>query len=154
MNRAVRWLLVVLHAMVSLTAIAGGTILVLGALDSGFASTWEPAADYLEGSPFSSYLVPGLVLVLFLGGLQGLASVMQVRASRGAPLVSAVAGLVMFVWIFVQMMYIPFSVLQAVYFVIALVQVAAVLIDSDVLTRAVVPGVIRTPPRTRRAQRG
>lgn len=135
MSVALRWVLIGSQALVSLTALAGGAVLVLSAVDASLESTWKPPSDYLVGTPFSSYLIPGLALILFLGGLQGVACIMQLRRSGAAPLVSALAGLVMFIWIFVQMMYIPFSVLQAVYFVIALVQVTAVVVDSDVLTR-------------------
>lgn len=133
MNSVLRGILVGLHALVSLTAVVGGAILVVGSLDPGFESTWNPPADYLAGSPFSSYFIPGLALLVFLGGLQGLACVMLLRRSGAAPLVSAGAGLVMFVWIFVQMMYIPFSILQAIYFAIALVEVALVVVDSRLL---------------------
>ncbi|MCC4248296.1 hypothetical protein [Microbacterium testaceum] len=135
MSVALRWVLIGSHALVSLTALAGGAVLVLSAVDASLESTWKPPSDYLVGTPFSSYLIPGLALILFLGGFQGVACIMQLRRSGAAPLVSALAGLVMFIWIFVQMMYIPFSVLQAVYFVMALVQVTAVVVDSDVLTR-------------------
>lgn len=144
MSGAVRWVLIASHALVSLTAIAGGVVLALSAIDPGLESTWKPPSDYLVGSPFSSYLIPGVVLIVFLGGLQGMAGLMQLRRSGAADLVSAGAGLVMLVWIFVQMMYIPFSILQAFYFAVALIQVAAVILDSDVLARA-------GRPRTRRA---
>lgn len=134
MNGVLRGILVGLHAIVSLTAVAGGAILIVGSLDPGFESSWNPPADYLAGSPFSSYLIPGLALLVFLGGLQGLACVMQVRRSGAAPLVSAGAGLVMFVWIFVQMIYIPFSFLQALYFAIALLQVTLVVVGIPLVT--------------------
>ena len=58
-QQATRSTLLVVEAFVAVTAIAGGLALVLGALIPDLSWVITPPAEYLEGSPFSSYLVPG-----------------------------------------------------------------------------------------------
>jgi hypothetical protein len=79
--------------------------------------------DWLEGSGFTSYVWPGVILGLVVGGAQALALVAQYGRLRLAPGLHAAAGLVMIGWIFVEVAMLPgFGVLQAVYFGTGLVQ--------------------------------
>src|SRR5215213_5996079 len=66
---ATRITLLAVEAFVAVTAFAGGLALMLGAIIPYLSFVIIPPADYLEGSPFSSYLVPGLLLALVLGGV-------------------------------------------------------------------------------------
>lgn len=127
-RRATRITLLVVEAFVAVTAVAGGLALMVGALVPGLATAITPPVEYLEGSVFSSYLIPGLTLALVLGGIHAMAFVLLSRRRPSALLVSAAAGYAALIWIFVQMMLIPFSFLQAVYFIAGAVELGLVML--------------------------
>ncbi|GHG46267.1 hypothetical protein GCM10012320_12200 [Sinomonas cellulolyticus] len=131
MRTMVRWarvVLTVLAAVGGVTAVAGGATLIWGST-MGNAPYWAtPPGSMLEGSPFSSYLVPGLLLAVVVGGTQLVAAVLLVRRSAAAPFAAAVAAFGLLVWIFVQMVVIPFSPLQAVYFAWGLAEAGLLLV--------------------------
>jgi len=149
-QQATRITLLVVEAFVAVTAFAGGLALMVGALVPELSTVITPPAEYLEGSPFSSYLVPGLVLALVLGGLNVIAFVLLLRRRPSALFAAATAGYAALIWIFVQMMVIPFSFLQAVYFMAGAVELGLVLLLLGLLpimsstkrrsTRSRVPG--------------
>lgn len=123
-----RVLLLIVQGFIALTALAGGTALVLGAVVPSLATVLSPPVDYLVGSPFSSYLVPGLLLGLVLGGLHVVAFVMLLRRTRWSLVASAVVAFDTMIWIFVQMIVIPFSFLQAIYFAAGLAEFGLLLL--------------------------
>lgn len=127
-KRSTRITLLVVEAFVAVTAIAGGLALMIGALAPDLATVLSPPVQYLEGSLFSSYLVPGLALALVLGGIHALAFILLLRRRPSALLASAAAGFAALIWIFVQMMVIPFSFLQAVYFIAGAVELGLVML--------------------------
>ena len=127
-QQATRSTLLVVEAFVAVTAFAGGIALMLGALIPDLSGVITPPAEYLENSPFSSYLVPGLVLALVLGGLNVIAFVLLLQRRPSALFAAATAGYAALIWIFMQMMVIPFSVLQAVYFMAGAVELGLVLL--------------------------
>ena len=127
-HRGIRIALLIVQAFVALTAFAGGTALVIGSLGAELpVSITMPPAD-LAGSPFDSYVIPGLMLAVVLGGVHVVAFVLLVRRRPSALFVAAVAGYATLVWIFVQMVYIPFSFLQALYFAAGLAELGLVLV--------------------------
>lgn len=125
--------LLVLHAAVAATAAAGGAVMSAGSIWPGLGGGLVPPASYLEGSPFTSYLVPGLLLLVLLGGVHALAFIVQLRRTRHAVLWSAVAAFDLLIWIFVQMVYIPFSVLQVLYFAAGAAEAGLVMLALGVL---------------------
>jgi hypothetical protein len=127
-QQATRNTLLAVEAFVAVTAFAGGFALILGALIPGLSIAITPPIDYLEGSPFSSYLVPGLVLAVVLGGIHSVAFVLLLRRRPSACFAAATAGYAALIWIFVQMMVIPFSFLQAVYFIAGTVELGLVML--------------------------
>lgn len=131
---SIRIALIVLHGFVAVTALGGGTALVVGAVNPRLASVLTPPAAYLDGSPFSSYLVPGFVLGGVIGGIHLLAAGAQLGRSPRAAAWSAVAAFGILIWIFVQMVYIPFSLLQLAYFVLGIAQCALVMIALGILS--------------------
>ena len=135
-SMVVRLPLLAIQVFVTLTAFAGGAALVIGSLNPAPGSVLVPPSEYLDGSPFGSYVIPGLLLGLVLGGLHLLAFVMLLRRHRWAPFVSAAAGFDALIWIFVQMIFIPFSVLQAVYFLAGLAELGCVLLGLGILRPA------------------
>ncbi len=86
--------LAALHAFMSVGAIAGGLALIAGV--SGMPER------YIDGSPFSSYAIPGLALAVIVGGSSLLAAwnVWQHRAE--ALHLSLLASLVLTGWFVVQ----------------------------------------------------
>ncbi len=131
-HRGIRFTLLLVEALVALTALAGGVVLIIGALDAGFSSSWTPPTEHLEGSPFASYLVPGVVLAVVIGGGHALAFAELARHRPWAVFAAAAAGFALLIWIFVQMAVVPFSVLQALYFGAGLAELGLVLLLLDV----------------------
>lgn len=129
----IRILSLLLTAFVALTALAGGAVLATSALVPDWQTVLSPPVSYLEGSPFDSYLLPGLALGAVLGGVHLVSFVLLLRRSRWAILSMTVAGYAALIWIFVQMIYIPFSFLQAVYIAAGLAELGLVLLALGVL---------------------
>jgi hypothetical protein len=125
--------LLVTTLAVALTAVAGGAALIVGSLDASLATVLSPPVEYLEGSPFGSYLVPGIILAVVLGGVHLVAFVLVYRRHDRWILASAIAAFDALIWIFVQMMFIPFSFLQAFYFALGLAEVGLVMLALGVL---------------------
>jgi hypothetical protein len=132
-QRVARATLLFVQAFVAVTSVLGGAALVAGSLLDWSDSPFAIPDSYLDGSPFDSFVVPGLALALVVGGTHLAAFVMAARRMRWAMLASAIAGFGVLVWIFVQMVYIPFSALQATYFGLGVAELAAVLVLLDVL---------------------
>jgi hypothetical protein len=133
LQRVARIVLLTALAFTAVTSMLGGGVLVVGALVDLGASPVAIPDSYLEGTPFGSALVPGLALAIVIGGTHAVAFVMVAGRMRWAMVAAAVAGFGVLVWIFVQMIYIPFSPLQAVYFALGLIELGAVLVQLDVL---------------------
>jgi hypothetical protein len=90
-TRVVRGVLTALDAVVGLTALGGGVSLMTG-IDA-FPASW------LEGTPFSSYVVPGLILATAVGGSAIAASIAVAASRRFGAVASIVAGVVLMGWI-------------------------------------------------------
>jgi hypothetical protein len=135
-QRATRITLLVVEAFVAVTAFAGGIALIVGSMMPDVSMVITPPVEMLEGSPFSSYLVPGVVLALVLGGVHAVAFVLLQRRRPSALLMGAAAGYAALIWIFVQMTIIPFSVLQAAYFIAGAVELGLVMLLLGLLPLA------------------
>jgi len=116
-KRILRTVLVVLDGFLALTAVAGGIGLLTGAN--------APALEFLQGSPFSSYTIPGLALLVIVGGCALAATIwMWRRHPFGAP-ASGLAGVVIIGFEIVEVLVIgsPAGIarnLQVVYFTLGL----------------------------------
>ena len=88
-HKLVRIALVVLEAFVALSAVAGGIALLTGTFAQGIPVAW------LQGTPFSDYTIPGLVLAIVVGGGMGVAAVTVFIHREWAVLISVVAGIFM-----------------------------------------------------------
>ncbi|MEO8263029.1 MAG: hypothetical protein ABI566_10715 [Pseudolysinimonas sp.] len=125
--RALFWML----AFGALSALGGG---VLGVAFNGAGVPLE----YLQGTPFDSYIVPGLVLGLVIGGTQAAAAIAVGRRSRWALLLSSIAGAGMLIWIFVELAAInEYSPLQTAYFALGGAELATVFILLGILRPAI-----------------
>ena len=105
-----RWSLVVLEAVIALNAIAGGIY--------GLAGAKNVPRAWLAGSPFHSYLIPSLALLVVVGGGMVIAVSLIVASHRLAAEASIAAGVILLGWITVETLIIPFSWLQPTFFVL------------------------------------
>jgi hypothetical protein len=88
-HKAIRIALVIIEASIGLGAIGGGIAILTGAFDQ-----WLPLA-WLQGTPFSDYTIPGLILLIVIGGGMLLAASTIFIQREWAVLLSAFMGLVM-----------------------------------------------------------
>jgi ABC-type Fe3+-siderophore transport system permease subunit len=86
-HKVIRIALFVIEAFIGLSAIQGGILLLQGAFDQVLRVAW------LAGTPFSDYTIPGLVLVIVVGGSALLAAATVFIQREWAVLVSVLAGL-------------------------------------------------------------
>src|SRR6202165_1263434 len=91
-------------------AIVLEVFLGLGALFGGGAFILAPdghllgmPASLLAGSPFPSYLVPGIILFTFVGIAPLLAAAITVRRQAFAPVAAVAVGLTLIGWVSVEM---------------------------------------------------
>ena len=138
------------QGFVAVTALAGGIALMLGAIMPSLSSILNPPVDYLQGSPFGSYLIPGLLLVGLLGGIHIVAFVTVLRRHPWSGVLAAAAAYAALIWIFVQTVYIPFSFLQVVYFAAGLLEAGLLLLMLGVLPRDVAAQQAARPRLARR----
>lgn len=94
--RTVEW---VLAAILLLTAVAsfisGIFMIVTGGM--GMPLRW------LEGTVFSSYLVPALILIAIIGGVSLIAGILLIWQKKLAIEISLASGFALLIWIYVEM---------------------------------------------------
>ncbi len=79
--------------------------------------------DWLSRTPFSTWAWPGLILGLVVGGAQALALIAQRRHLRVTWGLHAASGLVMMIWIFVELaLLLEWSGLHGIYFTTGVIQ--------------------------------
>ncbi|MEA2761755.1 MAG: hypothetical protein QOD47_1039 [Gemmatimonadaceae bacterium] len=132
-HRIVTRLLAALTLFGALSALAGA-VLAIAANGAGVP------LQYLANSPFPSYAVPGFILGVVVGGTQLAAAIALLRRQRIAPLLSAIAGFGMLIWIFVELAIIrQYSWLQSAYFALGVLELILVLALLGILPILVVP---------------
>ena len=111
------WLAVALELLTAVGAIPVGIMLIT---DPSGAGVGFPAG-WIEATPFGSYLVPGIYLLLMNGiGMLVVVALTLVRHWT-APWLTGVFGTGLAIWIGVQLVVMPeFSFLQAIYGTIGL----------------------------------
>ena len=90
----IRFLLGGLLAFGALNAIAGGFY--------GISGAEGVPLELLEGSPFTSYYIPSLILLVVVGGSFLFASIALFTDSRIARVSTLTAGAIVLIWIIVQ----------------------------------------------------
>lgn len=103
-------------ALVGLSAVAGGTALLSDVQGGNMGFS----VDDLDDTPFDDYLIPGLLLLIAVGGSQLLGGFALLRGWRRGPELAIVAGAVLAGWIAVQMTMIQFHFLQPLFLAIGL----------------------------------
>ncbi|QRY41146.1 hypothetical protein JVX92_02365 [Microbacterium hominis] len=116
--RAIRLSLLIVACFNLVSAVIGLLLLtVVGGDSVGMPPEW------LERTPFTSWLWPALILGFVVGGAQALALAAQRRHLAVTWGLHAASGLVMMIWIFVEIaMLLVWSPLHGIYFTTGLVQ--------------------------------
>jgi hypothetical protein len=132
-SRVVVWTLIALAAFGALSA-GTGAVLAVAANGAGVP------LEYLRNSPFSSYVIPGLILGVVVGGTQLAAAIALLARRRSALQLSAIAGFGLLIWIFVELaMMQQFSWLQAAYFIVGVLELVLVLALLGIVPALVQP---------------
>jgi hypothetical protein len=119
--KILRIVLFVLHAFIGLGALAGG----LGCLLDPMAPMGAPVS-MLEGSPFTSFLIPGIVLFVLFGIGNVIGAILSLTKFWGYGAIAGTLGAGMIVWIVVQVVIIDaVTFLHIACFAIGLVQALA-----------------------------
>jgi hypothetical protein len=112
------WLAVVLELFTAIGAIPVGLSLIRDPTGAGVGLPH----DWIEASPFGSYLVPGLYLVAVNGVGMLVVAGLSVARHATAPWLTGILGTGLLIWILVQLLVMPeVSPLQAVFGSIAAV---------------------------------
>ena len=90
----IRTALGVLLAVVALNAFAGGFY--------GMSGAQDVPMEWLEGSPFDDYFVPGLFLFVVVGGSFIIAAIAVFARSRSARTAAFIAAVIVLAWLAVQ----------------------------------------------------
>ena len=112
---AALWGLIVVLIFQALGGLAGGIALVAAPDDS----VVKMPVSSLEGSPFSDYLVPGLILLLVLGVVPLVAAIVLLLRRRVGWFPAFAVGCGLIIWLVVEITIVPFSWLQPAYGVVA-----------------------------------
>ena len=104
----------------------------LGGVGGGFGLVSEPSGsnlgfnvDLLSRSPFSDYLIPGLILLVVIGLWSLAGGVLSILRYRYAGEISAALGVLLMIWIVVQVWWIGLTIwLQPLFFGLGVVELA------------------------------
>lgn len=130
------------RALLALLWFGAGSAAIGGVLGVVFEGAGLPV-EYLRGTPFDSFVVPGLILGVVVGGTQLLAAITSHRNHARWSVLGATAGFGMVIWIFAELALLgEFSWLQVVYFALGLGEIAMVLVILDAQARSAVSGHI------------
>ena len=116
MSKRIAIILGVVECFVAILAIPAGLSMMIDPSGSDIGIS----ADMLQGTPFKSYFVPGLFLLIGNGVFQLVFAMFSFRNHRLAPILGIIIGFFLLIWICVQVYFIGFvHFLQPVFFTIA-----------------------------------
>lgn len=95
---------IVLLVAVGILAVIGGFILIV---DSS-GESMRFSLDSIKVSPFSTYLIPGILLFLFLGVLNFVAAYISFKKLNNYFLTIVIQGGVLFFWLNIQLLINPY----------------------------------------------
>lgn len=99
-NKIIRYTLGVLLAFLALNAFGGGFY--------GMSGAEGVPLELLDGSPFTSYFIPGLFLFVVVGGSALFASIAVFANSKFAHMASLANVIIVFSWLTVQVLIIGY----------------------------------------------
>ena len=97
---ASRRILIVLDCFAGLTALMGMVLCLFG-------WGYQLPPSWLQGTPFTDYTIPGLILGLVVGGSALVAMVATLKSVRIGAITSMIAGVIMMGWIIGEYILIP-----------------------------------------------
>jgi hypothetical protein len=105
----------------------------IGALYGGWSLLTNPAAlgadpVWLEGSPFPDFTVPGLVLLVVIGGGMLVTALLAIFGARSAVLATLMMGAILMAWGMVETIVIGYQGTQQVVLVMLFVVVPAAIL--------------------------
>jgi len=122
MKTAARRVLFSVLAFMALQAIGGGAY--------GLAGAEGVPVEWLAGSPFRDYVVPSVILIVVVGGSLSIAAMAVFAQWRRAPMLAALAGVIMLGWIATQVAIIGY---------VSWMQPAVALVSVVIVALALVP---------------
>lgn len=144
LSRTLSVVLIMLLMFGALSAF-GGAVLAFTSHGAGIA------LDELAGSWFSSFVVLGLILGVVVGGTQSVAAVALLMRRQWAPMIAAVAGFGMLIWIFTEVALFGYSWLQSLYFGLGLLELILVLGRMGIAPGTMQPRLSASAPGDQRA---
>lgn len=99
MVKALRVALFIVDLFVALTAIGGGI-----ALFTGLESSERVPPEWLHGTPFKSYVIPGLILAVIVGGSAAIATFATYDSRSAGGAMSLLAGVLLMGFIVVEVL--------------------------------------------------
>jgi hypothetical protein len=125
----------------------GGLQIIIGAsgLIGGFALIADPSGstlklpqEWLQPTPFSDYLLPGIVLIAIIGVAHLFGGVSSLARTRNAGNIAIFLGAFLCLWIIVQVRWIGFkSLLQPLYFCLGVLELAGGILLRNIGFRAI-----------------
>jgi hypothetical protein len=108
-----KFLLFLLIAFVAFTAIFSGLIIIINPADGGMINLQK---ELLSNTPFKSFLLPGIILTVLVGGINMIAVFLNIKRHPARYNWAMAGGIMISGWIVVQMILLSaFSWLQLVY---------------------------------------
>ena len=124
-NKSIKWskrTFFALQVFNGLSALAGG----FGLMGDPSGQSLQMDASMLAGSPFESFLIPGIVLFTVNGMGNATGAILSLTRYRHAARVAALFGLILMIWIISQVAWMGYlSFLQPLYFTTGLIQLLA-----------------------------
>jgi len=90
--------LLILNAFIALSAITGGSLLIASPDGSGI----QLSAELLHNSPFTNFLIPGVILAVVVGGVNLVASLANMTRNKYLFEWSLTGGLLICGWVITQ----------------------------------------------------
>jgi len=100
MNKILRSIVIILLFFLALNAIGGGVLLIVG--PSGEAI--QIPIELLDGTPFSDYLIPGIILLTANGLLSLAAAILTILKRKHYPCFIILQGCVLIGWLTIEIM--------------------------------------------------
>jgi hypothetical protein len=107
-----RLILIAMLFLLSLTSLVTGLFMISNADGGRFGLQ----LSYLNGTPFSSFLIPGILMLIANFSLSTLALYKIITNNYNALLYSYASGILLGIWIIIQLMLIPQSLILCIYY--------------------------------------
>jgi len=119
-RRLLTYSLGALQAFIGITAIAGGFRLV-----SNPNGTSDIPIEWLTGTPFTNYLIPGLVLLIVIGFGNVLGSIFSFLSKRYAGRIATLLGIFLILFMTIEVWFVGLrTFLQPLYFILGAIVMA------------------------------